>query len=66
MTIPFLPILAMYQKRQNRWWLRSTIESGKTPNIDEMLCHEWFTGYSAVIPKTLPQSALTTEPTFTT
>jgi polo-like kinase 1 len=36
----------------------------KRPTLDEMLCHEWFTGYSAVIPKTLPQSALTTEPNF--
>ena len=34
----------------------------KRPTLDEMLCHEWFTGCSAVIPKTLPKSALTIEP----
>ena len=37
---------------------------GQRPTLDQILCHEWFTGYSAVIPKMLPVSALHMEPNF--
>ena len=40
------------------------LNADKRPTLDQMLCHEWFTGVRAVIPKRLPVSALHMEPNF--